>query len=137
MTEQKSDKITSVLQEDRSFPPPEAFQSQARIKSMEEYEKLWRYSIDNNEEFWGQQARDLLTWFKPFTKTLDWQEPHAQWFSDGKINASYNCLDRHVEAGLGDKKAIIWEGEPGDTETLTYSQLLAKVCQAPKPPPCS
>src|SRR6056297_3055972 len=92
-----SDNITSVLNEDRMFPPPEAFQSQALIKSIEEYERLWEFSVNNSEEFWHGQETDLLEWHKPFEKVLEWEEPYAKWFTGGKINACYNCVDRHLE----------------------------------------
>ena len=129
MTNEKTNNITSVLKESRSFPPPAAFQSSARIKSMAEYEELWKYSVENPEEFWAKQATNLLHWHKPFTRVLDWKIPHAEWFADGEVNVSYNCLDRHVENGLADKTAILWEGEPGDVRKLSYAELLEEVCK--------
>lgn len=127
MTQPKD--ITSVLKESRTFPPPQAFQSRAAISSMAEYESLWNQSVQSPETFWADQAKSLLTWFKDWDKTLVWDLPHARWFDGGKINASYNCLDRHIENGRGDKPAIIWEGEPGDKRVLTYQQLHAEVCK--------
>jgi acetyl-CoA synthetase len=122
------DKITSVLKEDRKFPPPKEFQEKALISSVEEYEEMWKHSAENPESFWDHQAKELLDWFKPYDTVLDWKAPDARWFDGGKINASYQCLDRHLKTHRKDKKAIIWEGEPGDTRTLTYSELHKEVC---------
>lgn len=119
--------ITSVLTEDRRFPPPEAFQSQALVNSMENYEELWKFSIEHPEEFWKNQANSLLSWQKPFSKVLEWDHPDASWFKDGKLNACYNCIDRHVLGDRENKTAIIWEGEPGESKTLTYGQLYTEV----------
>ena len=126
---EKDLKIESVLKEERRFPPPAAFQSAANIGSEEEYDRLWNLAREAPEEFWGGQAKDLLTWQKPFEKVLNWQPPHAKWFEGGQLNASANCLDRHLDGPRRDKKAIIWEGEPGDTRTLTYAELHREVCR--------
>jgi len=123
---QDSQKIASLLNETRMFPPPHAFQSQANIKSLSEYDRLWNFAKDRPEEFWGEQARTLLKWETPFSKVLEWTPPHAAWFSDGQLNASVNCVDRHAGA-TPDKEAIIWEGEPGDQRVLTYRELLSQV----------
>jgi acetyl-CoA synthetase len=96
---------------------------------MEAYQSLYERSIVDSEAFWGEEAREHLHWFEPFREVLRWNEPVAEWFVGGKTNASYNCLDRHLEAGLGDRVAIYWEGEPGDTRTLTYRDLHREVCQ--------
>jgi acetyl-CoA synthetase len=120
--------ITSTLKESREFPPPAAFQSSAHIKSIAEYEKLWNFAKDHPDEFWGEQARAMLHWFKPFNKVLDWVPPIAKWFGGGKINASYNCLDRHLK-DHAQKTAIIWEGEPGESRKLTYEELHREVCR--------
>jgi acetyl-CoA synthetase len=121
--------IESSLQENRLFPPPPEFTRTARIQSQEEYQKLYRESIDQPEQFWGRMAEELH-WFKKWDKVLEWKVPFAKWFVGGKINAAYNCLDRQVEAGRGDKVAILWEGEPeispgagGDIRKITYKQL--------------
>ena len=90
--------ITSVLKETRVFPPPPEFAANAHIKSMAEYERLWQWAKDNPEGFWDEQAQ-LLHWFKRWNKVLVWKEPHAQWFVGGKLNACYNCLDRHLVTG--------------------------------------
>jgi acetyl-CoA synthetase len=122
-------KVHTVMQESRLFPPSEVFRSRARIGSMEAYQSLYERSIVDSEAFWGEEAREHLHWFEPFREVLRWNEPVAEWFVGGKTNASYNCLDRHLEAGLGDRVAIYWEGEPGDTRTLTYRDLHREVCR--------
>jgi acetyl-CoA synthetase len=128
MSETAQSNIESTLQETRVFPPPPAFSEAAHIKSFEEYEQLYAESVANPEEFWAQQAKNLH-WFKEWETTLEWNEPHAQWFVGGKINASYNCLDRHLNSWRKNKAAIIWEGEPGEIRTLTYLQLYRQVCK--------
>ncbi|MEY4631886.1 MAG: hypothetical protein RIQ81_2006 [Pseudomonadota bacterium] len=119
--------ITSSLKETRVFPPPREFARQAHVKSLAAYEKLWERSVKKPELFWGEQARKLLVWSKPFKKVLQWKAPHAKWFAGGKLNVSVNCIDRHVDAGKGNKAALIWEGEPGDSRVLTYRDLLREV----------
>ncbi len=118
--------IDSILQEQRSFPPPPEFSAKAHIKSLEEYERIYNESVENPEKFWGNIARELH-WFKPWDKVLEWNAPWAKWFSGGEINLSYNCLDRHVLAGKGNKTALIWEGEPGEIRNITYAELLKEV----------
>ena len=118
--------IDSVLQEHRVFPPPAEFSAKAHIKSPEEYDRIYAEAAADPAAFWGKIAKELY-WFEPWTKVLEWEAPLAKWFVGGKINLSYNCLDRHVKEGRGDKIAILWEGEPGDTRTLTYKGLLAEV----------
>ncbi|MCC7384720.1 MAG: acetate--CoA ligase [Deltaproteobacteria bacterium] len=125
-----SDSIRSVLQEARVFPPPKSFSERAQLKSMEEYERIYRSSIDAPEAFWGEQAKALIPWMAPFDRVLEWKEPFAKWFLGGKTNASVACLDRHVTEGRGNKAALIWEGEPGDTQTITYAELKRAVCRA-------
>ena len=120
--------IDTVMQEERLFPPPAEFVSRARIGSMEAYEKLWQQAHDDPEGFWGELAQELH-WFKPFDKVLDWKEPFAAWFVGGQTNASYNCLDVHLSGERRTKPALIWEGEPGDTRTLTYEELHQEVCK--------
>jgi len=119
--------ITSVLKETRSFPPSQEFADKAHVPSLAHYEKLFAQGRDDTEGFWAEQA-ESLHWFKKWTKVLDWQEPFAQWFVGGTINASVNCVDRHLEK-RGNKPAIIWEGEPGDTRVLTYKDLHVEVCK--------
>src|SRR5689334_14933018 len=103
--------IDSVLQEHRLFPPPAEFAARARIKSKAEYDKMYRQSIDDPETFWGGIAGELH-WFKKWDRVLEWNAPYAKWFVGGKTNLSYNCLDRQIEQGRGNKTAILWEGEP-------------------------
>jgi acetyl-CoA synthetase len=115
--------IEDYYVEDRVFAPSEGFRAQANVADRSMYDEA---SADY-EAFWARQARDLVTWFDDFDTVLDWQLPFAKWFVGGTLNVSYNCLDRHVAAGLGDRVAFHWEGEPGDTRTITYAQLLDEV----------
>ncbi len=115
--------IEALFEESRRFPPPPEFAEQANAKAGI-YDEADRDYI----AFWAGWAREL-EWMKPFTKTLEWHEPFAQWFFDGELNASVNCLDRHVRNGLGDKIAFYFEGEPADRWTITYRQLLEDVCR--------
>jgi acetyl-CoA synthetase len=118
--------LSSTLRENRVFPPPPEFAAQAHVRSLAEYEELYARSVADPEAFWDAIARELH-WFSPWTRTLDWNEPWAKWFVGGKINISYNCLDRHVMNGRKDKTAIIWEGEPGEVRKLSFGELLADV----------
>ena len=118
--------IDTILREHRVFPPPEEFSRRAHIQSMEQYEELYKRSIDDPEGFWAEAARELH-WFKPWTKVLEWDLPSAKWFVDGKINLCYNCVDRHALGARGDKTALIWEGEPGEIRRMTYAELHAEV----------
>jgi acetyl-CoA synthetase len=118
--------IESVLNEDRLFPPPPEFAAKAHIKSFKEYEKLNAEAAADPEAFWAKQA-ESLDWFKKWDAVLEWNEPFAKWFVGGKINISYNCLDRHLTTHRRDKLAFIWEGEPGEQRTLTYSQIHREV----------
>jgi len=114
--------IMSILKEKRVFPPPPEFSKKAHIKSMEEYEKLHREATEDPEGFWGRIAEELH-WFEKWEKVLEWNPPFAKWFVGGKLNISYNCLDRHLSTWRKNKAALIWEGEPGDTRILTYQEL--------------
>ena len=118
--------LSSTLRENRLFPPSPEFAAGAYVKSLSEYEALYARSIADPEAFWAQAASELH-WFAPWTKVLDWQLPWAKWFVDGKLNLCFNCVDRHVLAGHGAKRAIIWEGEPGEVHTLTFAELLEQV----------
>lgn len=120
--------ITSVLKEERIFKSSQTFSKRAWIKSFGEYKKLYRSSVRNPEKFWAGAAADLH-WFKKWNKVLEWKLPFSKWFVGGKINVSYNCLDRHLDTWVKNKAAIIWEGEPGDTRTLTYQELHREVCK--------
>ncbi|MCS7067413.1 MAG: acetate--CoA ligase [Meiothermus sp.] len=119
------EKIEAVLKEDRVFEPSEAFRRSARINQREVYEALYRESLEQPEQFWSRIAAELH-WFKPWEKVLEWNPPNAKWFIGGQLNLSYNCLDRHL-ATRGNKAAIIFEGEPGDSRILTYQQLHREV----------
>jgi acetyl-CoA synthetase len=114
--------IEDYLAEDRTFPPPEEVRAGAHLTDPGIYESAAR----DFEAFWAAQARELA-WFEPFHEVLEWDLPFARWFADGRLNVAYNCLDRHVEAGLGDRVAYHFEGEPGDTRTITYAELLEDV----------
>jgi acetyl-CoA synthetase len=118
--------IDSILQEHRLFQPPEGFRQKAHVKSLAEYERLYRQAESDPEAFWGEIAKELH-WFRPFERVLEWNAPWAKWFLGGQINLSYNCLDRHVQTERKDKPALIWESEPGEVRTLTYQQLLFEV----------
>jgi acetyl-CoA synthetase len=121
--------IDNVMKEERLFPPPTEFSARARIKSLDEYHKLYQQAACDFEGFWGKLAGELH-WFKPYTKVLDWKEPVAQWFVGGQTNISYNCLDAHLATHRRNKAAIIWEGEPGEVRVLTYQMLHDEVCRA-------
>ncbi|GAA0737857.1 acetate--CoA ligase [Dactylosporangium roseum] len=120
-----SDTLENLLNETRRFPPSAEFAAAANLT-----ESAYAEAKEDRLAFWEQQAR-RLSWAKEWDQTLDWSNPpFAKWFVGGKLNVAYNCLDRHVEAGRGDKVAIHWEGEPGDTRTITYADLHRSVCQA-------
>jgi acetyl-CoA synthetase len=118
--------IESVLTEARKFDPPAEFSKKAWVKSAAEYDELCKRAEKDPEAFWSECARNL-EWFKPFDKVLEWNFPFAKWFLGGKINAAYNCLDRHLTGPRRNKAAIIWEGEPGDSRVLTYQMLADEV----------
>jgi len=121
--------IESLQHEVRVFPPPAEFSAKAHIKSIEELEALRAEASADPEKFWARMAERELHWFRKWDTVLKWEPPHAEWFAGGKINISYNCLDRHLGTWRRNKAALIWEGEPGDTRTLTYQQLHAEVCR--------
>ncbi len=121
--------IESILHEDRLFQPPAEFSQAAHIQSWEQYQQLYDRAKANPEAFWAEWAEKELSWFQKWDTVLDWQPPFAKWFVGGKINISYNCLDRHLTTWRKNKAALIWEGEPGDSRTLTYAQLHREVCQ--------
>ena len=106
--------------ESRKFPPSASFVAATHVAD----DSLHREGSTNPEEFWDRHARELVSWSTPWTTVCEWKLPYAKWFVGGELNVSYNCLDRHVLAGRGDKVAFYWEGEPGDTRTVTYSELL-------------
>ena len=120
--------ITSVLKEKRMFPPDPAFSKTSHIGSMKRYEALYRESTKDPDKFWAGIASEL-SWFKKWTTVSEWDAPFAKWFLGGKINVSHNCLDVHLSTWRKNKAAIIWEGEPGETRTLTYQELHREVCK--------
>jgi len=123
--------IDSLLKEKRVFEPAPAFAKRAKW-SKSRVAKLRKLGAASPEKFWAQMAKEHVSWFAPWRKTLVWKRPFAQWFVGGKLNVSYNCLDRHLEgehAWRANKAAIIWEGEPGDTRVLTYRELHREVCR--------
>jgi acetyl-CoA synthetase len=118
--------IDSLLHENRRFPPPPEFAENAVASAA-----LYDAAKADRLGFWAEQSRSLLHWHKPFEQVLDWTNPpFAKWFADGSLNVAYNCLDRHLEAGNGERVAFYWEGEPGDTRAITYAELTAEVKRA-------
>ena len=118
------DRIETLLDEQRSFPPPEAFKRQANVSDP----TIYAQAKQDREGYWANWAKQL-EWIKPWDTVLEWKPPHAKWFLGGKLNASANCLDRHVKAGRGDKIALIWEGEPGEVRRISYRELFTDVCR--------
>jgi acetyl-CoA synthetase len=112
-----------------TYPPSNDFVKHAHVQGLEAYRALYERAKADPEKFWSDLAQQELAWFKPFTKGLEWNSPFAKWFTGGKINASYNCLDRHIEAGYGAKTAIVFEGEPGDERIISYRELHRLVCR--------
>nr|WP_245859063.1 acetate--CoA ligase [Luteimicrobium subarcticum] len=126
MPQPETSSLENLLHETRSFPPTPEFAAQANAQP-----GLYAEASAGRLAFWAQQATELLTWKTPFTETLDWSgAPVARWFGDGILNAAYNAVDRHVEAGHGDRVAIHFEGEGGDTRTVTYADLQREVSRA-------
>ncbi len=117
--------IEALLVEQRTFPPDPAFVARANATA-----GLYEEAGRDPEAYWAAQARERLSWSTPFETTLEWDLPFAKWFVGGELNVAYNCVDRHVERGLGDKVAYHWIGEPGDTQTITYRDLQARVNRA-------
>src|ERR671939_372865 len=112
--------IETMLLEERRYEPPPEFVEQANAQP-DIYERDW-------EEFWETEGRERISWFEPFTKLYEWEQPYAKWYLGGKLNVCYNCVDRHVEAGNGDKVAYYWEGEPeGERRTITFADLQREV----------
>jgi acetyl-CoA synthetase len=126
MPDQPDTSFQSLLHEIRVIAPPEEFAVKAHIRTEEDYDSLYRRSIEAPEEFWAAAAAELH-WFEPWQSVLEWSPPWAKWFVGGKMNLSYNCLDLQVERGRGDKTAILWEGESGEVRKITFSELLDQV----------
>ena len=129
MSEPATGQIDNVMQENRLFPPSAEFSANAQINSMEQYQDLYDRAKADPEKFWGDIAKDELHWFEPFDKVMSQDGDVCSWFVGGKTNISYNCLDANIAAGKGDNIAIVWEGEPGDQRTLTYTELHREVCK--------
>jgi acetyl-CoA synthetase len=117
-----TDGLHTLLDERRSFPPPADFRHGAHVRS----QTIYRNGAKSRQRFWAQQAHQL-EWFTPWKKVLEWRPPHAKWFLGGKLNASVNCLDRHIRTATRNKVALLWEGEPGDRRTITYWELYREV----------
>ena len=128
MSDSQPGNIENVLHEDRRFPPPAEFVPRVSFKSEAEYDAAWNQAKDDPAGFWGDLAKENLEWFEPFDTVLSGDMPETKWFEGGKLNASYQCLDRHLEHNAN-KAAIIWEGEPGDTRVLRYQDLHREVCK--------
>ncbi len=124
-TSESSPEIENLMAERRRFPPDPAFTAQANATG-----ELYVNAEEDPEEFWAKLARERIDWVEPFRTTLEWDLPFAKWFTGGKLNITYNCVDRHVERGLGDKVAYHWIGEPGDTRTITFADLQREVSKA-------
>ena len=115
--------IETIFVEDRRYPPPPEFAALA-VARPDIYERPF-------DEFWESEGRERVTWFEPFGELYEWELPYAKWYLGGRLNVAYNCVDRHVEAGLGDRVAYHWEGEPeGERRELTYADLQAEVGRA-------
>ncbi len=123
-----AENIESHLVEKRVFKPAKAFAKGARIKSLEQYRRMYRESIKRPDKFWAREAGELV-WERRWKSVLKWKAPFAQWFAGGKLNVSVNCLDRHLDGPTRNKVAILWEGEPGDKRALTFQQLHRDVCR--------
>src|SRR6202453_4913361 len=118
--------LDSSLRENRVFAPPAEFAAKAHVKSLAEYEQMYRRSVEQPEAFWAEAASEL-EWFAPWTKVTEGEAQHAKWFVNGKLNLSHNCVDRHALGARRDKTALIWEGEPGEVRSLSYAELHVEV----------
>ena len=119
-----SGSLDALLTEDRRFPPLDSFRARAVINDP----GIYAHASADREAYWADWAGHL-DWFETWEQVLEWTPPYAKWFTGGKLNVSYNCLDRHLEAGHSDRTALTWEGEPGDELTYTYAELHEEVCR--------
>ncbi|MEK6680936.1 MAG: acetate--CoA ligase [Nitrospirota bacterium] len=121
--------IDVLMHEERRFPPPKEFSRKAHIKSLKQYKEIYKKSIKNPDAFWSKMAKDELHWYKKWKKASEWDftKPSIKWFVNGKLNVSYNCIDRHLNSFRRNKAAIIWEGDDGSYKTYTYQQLSYEV----------
>ena len=127
----KKNSINNILEENRIFPPSKEFSKNALIKDFKELIELKEAAKKNSIKFWDDYAKSEIDWFEPYQTVLDDKNaPFYKWFPEGKLNISYNCLDRHIKNGLSDKTALIWHGEPGDNKKFTYKELLKEVCKS-------
>ncbi len=118
--------MESLLRENRVFAPPAEFAAKAHVKSMAQYELMYKHSVEQPEAFWAEAAGEL-EWFQPWTKVLEGEGSKAKWFTGGKLNLSHNCVDRHAKGKRRDKVALLWEGEPGEVRKITYGELHEQV----------
>ncbi len=125
---EESTNLDSSLRENRVFAPPAEFAAKAHVKSLEQYEAMYRRSVEQPEAFWAEAAGEL-EWFTPWTKVLQGEGAHTKWFVGGKLNLSHNCVDRHALGARKDKVALLWEGEPGEVRKITYGELHGQVQQ--------
>ncbi len=131
MTLDRKNSINNILEEKRLFQPSKEFSEKSNIKSFEELEILRKQSLENPTKFWESFANSEIDWFETFQTVLDKSKaPFFEWFKEGKLNITHNCIDRHIKNGIGNKTALIWEGEPGDNKKYTYHELLNEVCKA-------
>ena len=127
----KKNSINNILEENRIFPPSKEFSKNALIKDFKELIELKQAAKNDSIKFWDNYAKSEIDWFEPYQTVLDDKNaPFFKWFPEGKLNISYNCLDRHIKNGLSDKTALIWQGEPGDNKKFTYKELLKEVCKS-------
>ena len=127
----KKNSINNILEENRIFPPSKEFSKNALIKDFKELIELKEAAKKDSIKFWDNYAKSEIDWFEPYQTVLDDKNaPFYKWFPEGKLNISYNCLDRHIKNGLSDKTALIWQGEPGDNKKFTYKELLKEVCKS-------
>lgn len=133
MSVEKTSSVKSLLTEERVFPPPQNFVEKARIKSREQYNELWRKSIECPDEFWGEMAEEHIEWFKKWEAVEEYSfqdDVYVRYYRGAKLNATYNCLDRHLNSWRKNKAALIWQGEPmEESRTYTYAQLHREVCK--------
>src|SRR6185312_13640785 len=117
------------MAEGATYPPSPEFVRQANVAGMEQYRALYQKAAEHPEEFWGELAENELAWFQKWFNVFEWDPPFAKWFTGGKLNASHNCIDRHLKTPRRNKVAILWEGEPGDQRAITYQELHRLVCR--------
>src|SRR5690349_15877528 len=120
---------SNVQSSEKVYAPSDEFVRQANVSGIDSYRALWQRAADRPEEFWGELGATELAWFEKPSHVFEWNPPFAKWFPDGKLNLSYNCLDRHLTTARKNKVAILWEGEPGDQRMISYQELHRLVCR--------